>query len=77
MIGMVQVTVAGSVDEAEEIATVLRAVGIEPQLESAVVHDPLGTGDVPTRVLVASADLEAATDALEAFAEPDEPAGDS
>jgi hypothetical protein len=72
MTGMVQVTVAGSVDEAEEMATILRAVGIECQLESAVVHDPLGTEDVPTRVLVPESELEAATDALEAFTEPDD-----
>jgi hypothetical protein len=72
MSAMVQVALASTVADAEEIATVLRSAGIEVELESAVEHHPAGTDDAPTRVLVPESELDVAQDALEAFAEPDE-----
>jgi hypothetical protein len=74
---MVQVAVTGSVAEAEELRTILRNAGIESELESAVVHDPRGTEDVPTRVLVPEAELDTAQDAILAFTEPDELVSDA
>ncbi len=76
MTRMVQVVVTGSVDEAEELATILRTAGIDSELEAAVEHDPAGTEDVPTRVLVPESELDAAQDAIEAFTEPDELVGE-
>jgi hypothetical protein len=40
------------------------------------VHEPAGTDDVPTKVLVDESQLEAALDAIEALTEPDELTGD-
>lgn len=69
---MVQVAVAGDVAEAEEIQGLLREAGIESQVEAAVEHDPAAPDDVPQKVLVPEASLEAAQDAIEALTEPDE-----
>jgi len=71
---MVQVTVAADVSEAEEIQTILADAGIQSELETAVEHHPAATDDVPQKVLVPDASLEAAQEAIEAAVEPDEPA---
>jgi len=60
----VQVAVAGDVAEAEEMQAILRAAGIEAELET-------GQDDGLT-VLVAEEDLTAAREALEALTEPDD-----
>jgi hypothetical protein len=72
MTQMVQVAIAGDVTEAEELQAILREVGIASALESAVDHHPSATDDVPTKVLVPEASLEAAQEAIEAMSEPDE-----
>jgi hypothetical protein len=72
----VQVALAETVTDAEEIQAILAGAGIDSELESAVVHDPQGTEDVPTKVLVDEAQLETALDAIEAMSEPDELVGD-
>jgi hypothetical protein len=68
---LVQVAVVGSVDEAEELQALLTRAGIEATLEGAVEehseHD-----DVPLRLLVSAAELDAARDAIEALTEPDD-----
>ena len=56
--------VAGDVTEAEELQEILRAAGIESELQSAL--------DDPLTVLVPEASLEAAQDAIEAMTEPDD-----
>ena len=71
---MVQVTVAADVTEAEELQTILADAGIPSELETAVDHHPAATDDVPQKVLVPDASLEAAQEAIEAATEPDEPA---
>ena len=73
MSGLVQVALAESVAEAEEIQEILRAAGIDAELETAVEHHPSGVEDAPQKVLVAEADLEAARDAIESLSEPDDP----
>jgi type III secretory pathway lipoprotein EscJ len=60
----VQVAVAGDVAEAEEMQAILRAAGIEAELET-------GPDDGLT-VLVAEDDLTAAREVLEALTEPDD-----
>ena len=72
MTRMVQVAMAGDVTEAEELQTILRAAGIEAELEFAVDHDPLGTEDAPQKVMVPEDTLEAAQHAIEALTEPEE-----
>jgi hypothetical protein len=72
MTGRVQVALAESLSDAGEIQTILASAGIESELESAVEHDPLGTDDVPQKVLVDEEQLEAALEAIEAMSEPDE-----
>ncbi len=69
---LVQVTVAGSVEEAEEIRALLLRAGIEASLEGAI-EEPEEHADAPMRLLVAAADLDAARDAIEALTEPDDP----
>jgi hypothetical protein len=44
---LVQVAVAGSVDEAEELQALLTRAGIEAALEGGVEEDPEAHGDVP------------------------------
>jgi hypothetical protein len=70
---LVQVALAETVAEAEEIEGMLRDAGIEVELESAVEHHPREVDDVPLKVLVPEAQLEAARDAIEALTEPDDP----
>jgi type III secretory pathway lipoprotein EscJ len=60
----VQFAVAGDVAEAEEMQAILRAAGIDAELET-------GQDDGLT-VLVAESDLTAAREALEALTEPDD-----
>ena len=72
----VQLTVAETVADAEELQTILANAGIDSELEAGVLHDPEGTDDVPTKVLVDESQLEAALDAIEALTEPDELTGD-
>lgn len=76
MTNMVQIAVAGTVDEAEELRTLLASAGIDSALEPAVEHHPSATDDTPTKVLVPETDVEAAQDAIEALTEPDELLGD-
>ena len=61
---MVHAAVASDVREAEEMQEILRAAGIDSELESAE--------DDSLVVLVPESDLEAAQDAIEAGTEPDE-----
>ena len=72
MTGLVQVALAETVAEAEEIQEILREAGIEVELETAVDHHPSETDDAPVKVLVPESELEAARDAIEAMTEPDE-----
>ena len=67
-----QVALAETVAEAEEIEAMLREAGIEVELETAVDHHPSEIDDAPVKVLVPEADLEAARDAIEAMTEPDD-----
>jgi hypothetical protein len=70
---LVQVALAESVAEAEELQEILRQAGIEAQLETAVDHHPREVEDAPQKVLVPESELEAARDAIEALTEPDNP----
>jgi hypothetical protein len=70
--GLVQVALAESVAEAEEIQDILRSAGIEAELETAVEHHPRAVEDAPQKVLVPESDLDAARDAIESLTEPDE-----
>ncbi|HET9937168.1 MAG TPA: hypothetical protein VFQ28_00130 [Gaiella sp.] len=69
MSGLVQVTVAGSADEAEELQSLLARAGITATLEGAVDEHPEEHGDIPIRLLVPSEELDAARDAIEALTE--------
>ena len=69
---LVQVAVAGSVDEAEELQALLTRAGIDATLEGGVEEHPEAHGDVPVRVLVDADELDAARDAIEALTEPDD-----
>ena len=68
---LVQVALAESVAEAEEIQDILRAAGITAELETAVEHHPRAVEDAPQKVLVPETDLDAARDAIESLTEPD------
>ena len=72
MTELVQVAVAGSVDEAEELQALLTQAGIDATLEGAVAEHPEEHGDVPVRLLVAAEALDAARDVIEALTEPDD-----
>jgi hypothetical protein len=72
MSGLVQVALAESVAEAEEIQDILRSAGIDAELETAVEHHPRAVEDAPQKVLVQESDLDAARDAIESLTEPDE-----
>lgn len=76
MTRMVQIAVAGTVDEAEELRTLLRAAGIDSEFEPAVEHHPTQTEDAPQKVLVPESEVEAAQEAIEALTEPDAILGD-
>jgi type III secretory pathway lipoprotein EscJ len=60
----VQVAVAGDVAEAEEMQAILRAAGIDAELQTGQ--------DEGLSVLVAETDLTTAQEALEALTEPDD-----
>jgi type III secretory pathway lipoprotein EscJ len=64
MTAMVHAAVASDVREAEEMQEILRAAGIDSEVEAAE--------DDSLVVLVPESDLEAAQDAIEAGTEPDE-----
>jgi hypothetical protein len=68
----VQVALAEDIAEAEELQTILRAAGIDSQLETAVEHHSTATEDAPQKVLVPESSLEAAQHAIEAMTDPDE-----
>jgi len=70
---LVQVALAETVAEAEEIESMLREAGIPAELESAVEHHPREADDTPVKVLVPEDQLEAARDAIESMTEPDDP----
>jgi hypothetical protein len=72
MTALVQVALAESVAEAEEIQDILRSAGIDAELETAVEHHPRAVEDAPQKVLVQESDLDAARDAIESLTEPDE-----
>ena len=72
MTELVQVALAESVAEAEEIQAIMRAAGIDAELETAVDHHPRETEDAPQKVLVAEDQLEAAQHAIESLTDPDE-----
>ncbi len=72
MTPLVQVALAESVAEAEELQSILEAAGIESELETAVEHHPRETEDAPQKVLVPETSLEAAQHAIEALTDPDE-----
>jgi type III secretory pathway lipoprotein EscJ len=67
-----QVALAETSADAAEIQAILAEAGIDSELEAAVVHDPMGTDDVPMKVLVDEAQVEAALEAIDAMTEPDE-----
>ena len=72
MTRLVQVALAEDVAEAEEIQAILRAAGINSELETAVEHHPRETEDAPQKVLVSESSLEAAQHAIESLTDPDE-----
>ena len=72
MSSLVQVALAESVAEAEEIEAILREAGIEVQLESAVDHHPREVDDTPLKVFVPEEQLEAAREAIESMTDPEE-----
>ena len=76
MTQMVQVSLAESVADAEEIQAILTGAGIESRLEPAVEHHPSETEDAPQKVLVPESQLESALEAIESMTEPDELVGD-
>ena len=65
---MVQAAVAGDVAEAEEMKAILRAAGIEAEVQTAQ--------DDGLTVLVPEAELVSAREALEALTEPDDLLGE-
>jgi hypothetical protein len=64
MTRMVQLAVAGDVNEAEEIQEILTSAGIPSELQSAL--------DEPLTVVVPESSLDDAKDAIEALTEPDD-----
>jgi cell division protein FtsN len=64
MTRMVQLALAGDINEAEEIQGILTAAGIDSELQSAQ--------DEPLTVVVPESSLEDAKEAIEALTEPDE-----
>jgi type III secretory pathway lipoprotein EscJ len=67
-LGMVQLAVAGDVAEAEEMQAILRAAGIDAELQTAQ--------DDALTVLVPEGELVSAREALEALTEPDDLIGE-
>jgi hypothetical protein len=74
---LVQVALAESVAEAEEIQAILRAAGIDSELETAVEHHPRETEDAPQKVLVPESSLDQAQHAIEALSDPDDLIGEA
>ena len=72
MSNLVQVALAENVAEAEELQEILRAAGIDAELETAVEHHPRETEDAPQKVLVPESELEAAQHAIESLSDPDD-----
>ena len=72
MSNLVQVALAENVADAEELQEILRAAGIEAELETAVEHHPRETEDAPQKVLVPESELEAAQHAIESLSDPDD-----
>jgi hypothetical protein len=70
--GLVQVALAESVAEAEEIQEILRAAGIDAELQTAVEHHPRAVEDAPQKVLVPESELDAAREAIESLSDPDD-----
>ena len=64
MTRMVQLAVAGDINEAEEIQEILNSAGIESELQSAL--------DEPLTVVVPESSLDEAKEAIEALTEPDD-----
>ena len=77
MTELVQVALAESVAEAEEIKEILRAAGIDAELETAVDHHPRETEDAPQKVLVQESEIDAAREAIESMTDPDELVSDA
>jgi hypothetical protein len=77
MTELVQVALAESVAEAEEIQEILRGVGIDAELEPAVEHHPRETEDAPLKVLVPESEIDAAREAIESMTDPDELVSDA
>jgi hypothetical protein len=74
---LVQVALAETVAEGEEIESILRDAGIDVELESAVDHHPREIDDTPLKVFVPEDQLEAAREAIESMTEPDDPIADA
>ena len=72
MSNLVQVALAENVAEAEELQEILRAAGIEVELETAVEHHPRAVEDAPQKVLVPESQLEEAREAIESLSDPDD-----
>ena len=72
MTRLVQVAVAGTVSEAEELQTILHAAGIDASLDPGEEHDFQALDDPPLRIFVAEGQVQEARDAIEALTEPDE-----
>ena len=72
MSGLVQVALAENVAEAEELQEILRAAGIDAELETAVEHHPRAVEDAPQKVLVPESQLEQAQHAIESMTDPDD-----
>ena len=68
MTRMVQLAVAGDINEAEEIQGILTSAGIDSELQSAQ--------DEPLTVVVPESSLDDAKDAIEALTEPDDIIGE-
>jgi hypothetical protein len=64
MTRMVQLAVAGDINEAEEIKEILNSAGIESELQSAL--------DEPLTIVVPESSLDDAKEAIEALTEPDD-----
>ena len=77
MTRLVQVALAESVAEAGEIQAILRAAGIDSELETAVEHHPRETEDAPQKVLVPESSLDQAQHAIEALSDPDDLIGEA
>ena len=71
MSALAQLAIAETVADAEEMLAILSEAGIAGQLQPAVEHHPREVDDIPQKVLVPEADLEAAKDAIIALGEPE------